>query len=173
MCKKSGRAESTAGKITGILLCKPADGDRHGFSLVFGVEPCIPDKVARALRRALTAGDAFCIVDLREVIHNVDRIVLTGLFADGAADAADVAVLAQHGALLPGVTRDGYVGLVRDLNNKILGAGGGAGHASGTLFVVDTSDAVLYEYCAERTNLDAGTETEATVRALVGAAPPA
>ncbi len=124
--------------------------------------------MARALGRALSAGDALGIIDLCEVVDNVYRVVLTGPFAYGAADAADVAVLAQNGALLLGVAGDSDVRVIGHLDDKVLRADAGAGHTACAFLVVDSGNSVPDGYCAEGTGLDAGPEAKAAVGALIG-----
>ena len=56
--------------------------------------------MARADRRTAAAGDAFLIVDDREIPHNVDGIKITLAFAQVAADAANIANLTRDRAAL-------------------------------------------------------------------------
>jgi len=96
-------------------------GDRLG--LVFGIQPGIADQMSGTFGRALAAGDTLGVVDHGHIVHHMDGVMLTGLFADPAANTADIAVFPQGGALLGGGTGDGDIGAVGDLYNQVLGAG--------------------------------------------------
>lgn len=121
--------------------------------------------MARADRRAAAAGDAFLIVDDREIPHNMDGIKITLAFTQVAADAANVTNLTRDRAALVVGAGDDDVCVIRYRNDDLAWADLHALHAARAFVRVHTGHAVHNVDCVEFADRNAGAEAETAGRA--------
>ena len=100
----------------------------------------------------------------------MDGVILTCLFTDLAAYAADIADLSERRAFLMGRAGHVDIGIIRYRMYDMLRTCIDAFKAAGALFVVDDSDSVLDVYCVKLACLYAASKAQAAILAYCGAA---
>ena len=167
LCRGSGRSRDLRGLDRGLAFRGLRSDLDDG--LLAGARND-RDDLARAGLGAHAAVLALLGIELCKVVHDVDRVELTGLFAHLAADAADFAGLRDELAhILAGAVDGDAAGLRQDVDD-LLRAGVRAGAASDALVAVYLRYAVFHMDGVEFAGLDAVAQTDAAELAGAGAA---
>ena len=97
-------------------------------------------------------------------IVNTDRVGVTRLFAQAAADASDIAVAASGLSVVNRAAADKVAAFKRNKLDQPLRTGGNTHSARAAEIVVHNGDAVADAYCAELAASGTGAEPDTAVR---------